>query len=270
MNLRRTLKAIHLASTIWFVVCMVSLLVLALRQAGFNWWVIFSLSGHSLLVTLLLVSLYLFAIFGSTGKGQRTVVEHPLTSTGVYMLFYVSAPLLGAAGGILGTAEPSEIGQLLSMVALGTFAATFLTWVIIDPLTTMLETLSPASRAHRLHRLAEDKQRREEESRQREEQLERLFTEQERDRHRWREILASEAEQLAGLLKAGAANFEQAERKAVDIGVRAWQIGGLDCMRHLRDTVLEFYRERYHNGKITDHISNWWDGIGSWRTPAAL
>jgi hypothetical protein len=268
MNQRNKLKVIHLVSTIWLVVCMVSLFVLALRQAGFNWWVIFSLSGHSLLVILLLVSLYLFAIFGSTGKGQRTAVEHPLTSTGIYMLFYVSAPLLGMLGGALAVVELPEIGQLLPMVALGTFAATFLTWVIIDPLATTLETFAPASREHRLQRLAADKRQREEQRRQREALLGELLAQQEQDRCRWREILAPETEKLAELLKAGAANFEQAERDAVDIGVRAWQIGGLDCMHQLRDTVLESYKERYRNTNIIDHISNWWDGIGSWRTPA--
>ena len=88
MNYRKTLKSIHLASTIWFMACIVYLLVLALHQAGFNWWVIFSLSGHSALLIFLLVSLYLFALFGGAGgKGQRETIEHPLTSTGFYMAF---------------------------------------------------------------------------------------------------------------------------------------------------------------------------------------
>jgi hypothetical protein len=55
----------------------------------------------------------------------------------------------------------------------------------------------------------------------------------------------------------------------VDIGVHAWRIGGLACMRQLRDMTLGLYKEKYRSMTITDHISNWWDGVGSWRSPAA-
>jgi len=269
MNRWKTLKVIHLASTIWLVVCVGYLLVLALHQAGLNWLVIFSLSGHSALLILLLVSLYLFAIFGATGKGQRIAGEHPLTSTGLYMVFYVSAPLLGAVSGVLAIVELPKVNQFLSLVALGTFAATFLTWVIIDPLASMLEMLASASREHRLRRLAADKHRREERRREREAVLERLFAQQEQYRRRWQILLAHDAEKLTELLMAKRADFEQAERQAVDIGVHAWQIGGVACMRQLRDMTLGLYKEKYRSTTITDHISNWWDGVGSWRSPAA-
>jgi hypothetical protein len=269
MNRRNALKVIHLVGTIWFVVCMGYLLALTLHQAGFNWWLIFSLSGHSVLLLFLLVSLYLFAIFGASGKGQRIAIEHPLTSTGFYLAFYVSAPLLGIFAGAAAMAGETKIAQFLSGIALGTLAATFLTWVIVDPLASMLEMLAPAGREHRQQRLAEGKRRREERQREREELLGRLFAQQEQDRRRWQALLIPDAEKLAALLMADRANFEQAERQAVDIGVRAWQIGGLDCMRRLRDMTLELYKERYQNLTITDHISNWWDGIGNWRSPVA-
>jgi hypothetical protein len=116
--------------------------------------------------------------------------------------------------------------------------------------------------------LAEDKRQREERQCDREELLGQLFAQQEQDRRRWQALLISDAEKLTVLLRTTRADFEQAEREAVDIGVRAWQIGGLDCMRRLRDTALRLYKERYQNLTITDHISSWWDGIGSWRTPA--
>ncbi|MBE3145137.1 MAG: hypothetical protein IMZ61_14645, partial [Planctomycetes bacterium] len=95
MNQRNTLKMIHLAGTIWFMVCLGYLFVLVLHQAGFNWWLIFSLSGHSALLIFLLISLYLFTIFGAGGEEQGMAVEHPLTTTGSYLAFYVSAPILG-------------------------------------------------------------------------------------------------------------------------------------------------------------------------------
>jgi len=260
---------IHLAGTVWFMLCVGFLVILALRQAGFNWWVIFSLSGHSAVIIFLLISLYLFAIFGASGKEQRTAIEHPLTSTGFYLAFYVSAPLLGILAGIAATIGEMKIVPFLTGIALGTFAVTFLTWVIVDPLASMLEMLVPAGREHRLQRLAEDKRQREERQREREELLGRLFAQQEQDRRRWQALLIPDAEKLAALLKADRANFEQAERQAVDIGARAWHIGGLDCMRRLRDMALELHKEKYRNLTITDYISNWWDGIGGWRSPVA-
>jgi hypothetical protein len=265
MSVRPTLKMVHLAGTIWFVVCLGYISVLIMRQAGFNWWLIFSLSGQSASLIFLLISLYLFAIFGATATGQKTTVEHPLTSSGPYLTFYVSVPLLGVLAGAVAMAGETRITQFLSGIALGTLAVTFLTWVIIDPLTSMLETLAPTSREHRLQRLAEGKRQREERQRNREELLSRLFAQQEQDRRHWQVLLTPDAEKLTALLTANRANFVQAERQAVGIGVRAWQIGGLDCMRRLHGMALELYKEKYQNMTITDHISNWWDGIGNWR-----
>jgi protein-S-isoprenylcysteine O-methyltransferase Ste14 len=268
MNQRNMLKMIHLAGTIWFVVCLGYLFVLVLHQAGFNWWLIFSLSGHSALLIFLLISLYLFTIFGAGGEEQGIAVEHPLTTTGPYLALYVSAPILGVLAGAVAMAGETRITQFLTGIALGTLAVTFLTWVIVDPLASMLEALAPTSREHRFQRLAEGKRQQEERQRNREELLGRLFAQQEQDRRRWQVLLTPDAEKLTVLLSANRVNFEQAERQAVGIGVRAWQIGGLDCMRRLHDMAMELYKEKYQNLTITDHISNWWDGIGSWRNPA--
>jgi len=256
---------IHLAGTIWFAVCVGYLSVLIMRQAGFNWWLIFSLSGQSALLLFLLISLYLFAIFGATATGQKTTVEHPLTSSTPYLSFYVSAPLLGVLAGAVAITGETIITQFLSCIALGTLAVTFLTWVIVDPLASMLETLTPTSREHRLRRLAADKRQQEERQRNREELLNRLFAQQEQDRRRWQVFLRPDAEKLTALLTTSRTNFTQAEHQAVGIGIRAWQTGGLDCMRQLHGMALELYKEKYYNLTITDHISNWWDGIGSWR-----
>lgn len=265
MNQRNTLKMVHLAGTIWFVVCLGYLSMLIMREAGFNWWLIFSLSGQSALLIFLLISFYLFAIFGATATGQKTTIEHPLTSSGPYLTFYVSVPLLGVLAGAVAMAGETRITQFLSGIALGTLAVTFLTWIIIDPLASMLETLAPTSREHRLQRLAEGKRQQEERRRNREELLSRLFAQQEQDRRRWQVLLTPDAEKLTVLLTANRVNFAQAEHQAIGIGVRAWQIGGLDCMRQLHGMALELYKEKYQNLTITDHISNWWDGIGNWR-----
>jgi hypothetical protein len=123
------MRLVHFSSTAWFIVCVGYILVLALRQAGFHWWVIFSLSGHSALLIFFLISLYLFAIFRGIGRSQKIEVEHPLTSTNYYMVFYAVAPFLGGLAGDLGMIGESRISQFLLGIALGTLGATFLVWI---------------------------------------------------------------------------------------------------------------------------------------------
>jgi len=269
MTGHRTLKSIHLASTAWFVLSVGYILVFTLRQAGFHWWIIFSLSGHSTLLVLLLVSLYPFALFRSVGRSQKIEVEHPLTSTNHYMVFYVVAPILGGLAGCVGMIGLSAIKQFLLGVALGTLAVTFLVWVIVDPVTALLETLLPAaSRKHRAKRLAEAKAEREEKQKNRERLLAEALAKAESDRLRWKETLKPEAEKLARLMTTNKIDHGEAEREAVDIGVKAWQIGELECMRYLRDMAIGIYKEQNQNKAIVDYISSWWDGIGRWRTPS--
>ncbi|MGB2808910.1 MAG: hypothetical protein WBC22_14295 [Sedimentisphaerales bacterium] len=269
MTRHRTLKSIHLAGTAWFILCIGYILVFTLRQAGVHWWIIFSLSGHSTLLVLLLVSIYSFAFFKGVDRKQSIEAEHPLTSTDNYTVFYVAAPLLGALAGWLGMIGVSTIKQLLLGIALGTLVTTFLVWVIVDPVTALLEMLlPPASRKHRAERLANAKIKREERRRKREHQLVEALAKDESDRRRWQKVLKPEAEKLVGLLTTNRANFGQAEREAAEMGIKAWQIGGLDCMRQLRDMAIGIYREQNQNKAIVDYISSWWDGIGSWRTPS--
>ena len=73
-------------------------------------------------------------------------------------------------------------------------------------------------------------------------------------------ILEPYAERLAGIL-AGGNNFES-ERAAVDIGLAAWQLGGLTCMNRLHRMAL---RNSQEGNGFMDYISYWWDGIGTWR-----
>ena len=84
----------------------------------------------------------------------------------------------------------------------------------------------------------------------------------------WHEVLKPKAEKLAGLLTTNEIDFRQVEREAVSIGVNAWQIGGLDCMRELRDMAIAIARQRNQNKSVVDYIGAWWDGIGSWREPS--
>ncbi len=269
MSRDRTLKLVHLTSTVWFVICIVYILVLTLRQAGVHWWIVFSLSGHGLLIALILISLYLFAIFRGISSSQKVQIEHLLTSTNYYRLFYVMTPLLGGFAGCLGMIGISTVGQFASGVALGTLGTTFLVWVIVDPLTGLLEVLLPSvSRRHRSQRIARAKALRQNRQEKRESLLQDVFVKEEQKRQQWRDVLKPKAEILASMLAADEIDFTQIECEAVGIGVKAWQIGGLSCMRELHDMAIELAGEK--NKSVVDYIGVWWDGIGSWRQPSLV
>jgi len=269
MNTRKTLSWIHLVSTVWMMLCLAFILESALRQAGFKWWVIFSLSGHSALLIFLLVSLYLFAFFGASGKGHRETVEHPLTSTSYYMAFYVSAPLIGAFASVPAILELSETNQLIPLISLSTIGATFLTWVIVDPAVSLIESLTPAARESRCARLAEAKAILQKYQQDRKKKVDDVLREQEQLIHRWESDLQPQARELAGLLACSQTDFKNAERKAIDIGVGAWQTGGLECMRKLHKMAMERCQADRQNTVSGDYVKNWWDGIGTWRITTA-
>jgi len=271
MSTRRTLKAIHLASTFWFVLCIVYILVLALRQRGFQWWVIFSLSGHSAVIIFLLMAVYLFSVFRGAARTEGIEIEHPLTSTNYYLAFYAAAPLLGGLAGCLATIGENNVAQFLAGVALGTFATTALVWVIVDPLTSAIEPLvMPPSRKHRAERLARTKAEHKRKQQERQRFLADVLEKQERDRQHWQQLLRPRAEKLAELLTTDMEGFRKAECQALDIGLSAWQLGGIDCMRQLRDMAIEISRQKNQKAPATDYISFWWDGIGTWRSPSLV
>jgi len=269
MSRQRTLQLIHLTSTVWFIICIVYVLVLTLRQAGVQWWVVFSLSGHGLLIALMLISLYLFAIFRGISSSQKVQIEHLLTSTNYYRVFYVITPLLGGFAGCLGMIGISTVNQFASGVALGTLGTTFLVWVIVDPLTGLLEMLLPSmSRRHRSQRITQAKALRQSRQENRDSLLKDVFVREEQKRQQWRDVLKSKAEMLAEMLAADEIDFKRIECEAVGIGVKAWQIGGISCMKELHDMTLELAREK--NKSVVDYIGVWWDGIGSWRQPSLV
>jgi hypothetical protein len=265
MTTRQVLRLTHVVSTVWFMACIGYILVLALHQAGFDWWVIFSLSGHSALVVFLLISLYLFALFRGVGEAQQIEIEHPVTTTSYYMGFYVAAPLLGGLAGTLGMLGVPHAVRFLLGVAMGALGTTFAVWVIVDPIAGLVEMLLPASRKHRLERFAQIEAQRRTRQEKREQLLAEAFAREEQERQRWLQHLHPHAERLAVLLACDPAGVSRAEREAVDIGAKAWRLGGLTCMRQLRDMTVAMRKSDGDNTTAADHISNWWDGIGDWR-----
>jgi hypothetical protein len=268
MTARRVLRLTHLVSTIWFVVCVSYILVLKLRELRFDWWLIFSLSGTSVVVAFVLVSLYLFALFRGVAGVQQIQMEHPFTGTHYYMGFYVAAPLLGGLAGVFGMLGVGEIGRFTLGVALATLGTTFCVWVVLDPLAGLVETLLPASRKHRAERLAQAEAERRARQHKRKMLIDQALTREDRERERWRQILQPQALRLAGLLTDEAPNSSSVEREAVEIGAEAWRLGGLNCMRQLHEMTLAITQDKQGRTQADDYIAYWWDGIGEWRRPS--
>jgi hypothetical protein len=268
MKKKDIFKLTHFASTAWFMLCIGYILVLALRQAGFQWWVIFSLSGYSALLVLLLVSLYLFAVFRGIDRSQKIEIEHPLTSTAYYTLFYDTSPFLGGLAGCLGMIGTSKISELTSGIALGTLATTFLVWIVVDPATGFLENLLPASRRHRIQRLSQIKALRQQQQQEQNAMLEKALAIEEQNKQKWQQALQPYSKRLVGLLAGNQVDPEEAENEVVSIGANAWQIGGLNCMRQLYSMTIEQCKKNYQNQMAVDYLSSWWDGIGTWRNPS--
>ncbi|UCC23532.1 MAG: hypothetical protein JSW23_05635, partial [Planctomycetota bacterium] len=254
---RNTMNIIHFVSTAWFIFCTSYVSVLTLQQAGKSWWVIVSLSGYSTLLAFLLISLYLFAIFRGVARSQKIQVEHPLTTTRYYMGFYVAVPFLGGLAGTLGMIGEERLSQFVLGIALGTIWATFLVWIVVDPAAGFLEMLVPSSWKHRLERLATLRAWREEQEKERKNILAEAGNRERMEKKRWHEILTPYAETLAQLQAKGQPGHEEVRDEAVGIGVRAWQIGGLSCMRELHSMTTEFCRTQHKDFTIIDYLPFW-------------
>jgi len=266
---RRTVKSVHLCGTAWFILCVCGILVFALRQAGVKWWVILSLSGYSVTVFFLLVSLYLVAVFRGAARSRKTEIEHPLTSSVYYMLFYYLSPFFGGLAGSLSMSGMSRVGYELFMVAFGTFVMTFVVWIILDPALAMAEMMLPESRRHWLSRRTQARMARKEVIRQRELMLAEVQAQDETDRWNWRDILGPESEKLARLAADGSISSRQVREtrtETIEIGIKAWQVGGLRGMREVFDKAAQLYAPRMQEAGGIDRISQWWDGIGNWRS----
>jgi len=260
------LKPVHVFSTAWFVLCLGYVLITALRQAGFDWWVIFSLSGYSLLVIFLLISVYLFVIFRGASDNKEIVLEHPLTSTNYYMAFYTAAPFIGALGGILGMAGEANISDFLLGVCFGTLGATFLAWIIVDLSAALFEMLLPVSRIYRAKRQAKSRILKQQQQMAKEFLLTELESYERQKKFLWDKTLTSYAERLIALMLNDSVPETDKQAEAIEIAVNSWRIGGLDCMRYLHDMAVELYEKKCPDLAMVDHISVWWDGVGSWRS----
>jgi len=239
------------------------MMVLGLRQAGVRWWIIFSISGYSALMVFLLTSLYLFAIFRGVGRSGKTELEHPLTSSVYYSIFYDITPFLGALAGGFGVVGISGGAGPLVMMAFGSLWATFSVWIAIDPCITLLENCLPASRAFRKERLTQEKLLKQRRMLERQNLLAQIEVSEQQETARFGTVLEPYAGRLAELV----CDSGQGGTEIVDIGLKAWQTGGIRAMRMLHLRTLEILGHDHPSRPMIDSISICWDGIGTWRLP---
>jgi len=259
----QVLKRIHVVGTGWFVLCALYLLIIALRQAGLKWWVVFSFSGYLLTIFLFLLNVYLFAIFRGVSRIQNAL-EHPLTTSTYYIGFYDLCPFLGILAGLVCYLTPEMKPNLQATIPLiceGTLYFTFLVWILIDPLLGVVELMLPECAHYRRIRIqaaAEEKRQKQIENQALLENLEKQEAENLRI---WNQELGLLADQTALILNQSARK-ENARAIIIKAGAKAWRLGGMVCMRYFHQLVKQKITQPY-----PDFISIWWDGIGSWRMP---
>ncbi|HDS85466.1 MAG TPA: hypothetical protein ENN97_09770 [Phycisphaerales bacterium] len=265
MNAQRLLKRIHILGTVWFLVCASALLVVSLRQAGVNWWLIFSISGYGVVLFAFLLALYLFALFRGVVRAQY-IDEHPLSTSPAYLLFYDAAPFLGAVAGLLGSYGISEPAAVIRIVAEGTLAMTFLTWVLLDSVIGLIEAILPESRRHRARRLAEARAEKRRIQRENVALLESLEQRELNLRREWEQTFRDGVEELIELYCGPGGRLQQIQAKTAEIGAKAWHMGQIACMRFVHQMIRDRMCDQAQKGCV-DYAALWWDGIGTWRRP---
>ena len=101
--------------------------------------------------------------------------------------------------------------------------------------------------------------------------LKQVLKAEEISRNQWKEELTVHAEKLASLIVADNANTD-AEVVAASIGVKAWSMGGLTCMKFLHEMTMDICRDQNTKSgeDIVDTIPMWWDGIGRWQNSSIV
>ena len=265
-----TLKNTHLAGIVLLIVSVAYMLVYALRQAGQSWLLILSLSGHSSVMIFLMLCLYLFAISRGTGKRQRAPVENPLTTSNHYFLVYSLSPFIGALAGIIVSLSIDRPYNLATMIAGGTMLASFLAWIVIDPALGLLEAFLPESRLHRFRRQAIARAARATQQKENRRLLTGIETQHRQQHRQWQSQLSDDADTLTELIRQSTISGTEDRAAAVQIAVKAWQMGGGPCMKYLHDMALDRYEDKYGQSVQFDCLAYWWDGVGNWHSQWTL
>lgn len=265
-TLRRIIKIIHLSNSALFIAGAIYIFIYTFHKAGRNWLFVASLSGYSIMMVLFLFSFYLFAVYRGISSNQNVKEEHPLTTNLTYLLFYNISPLYGIFLVWLISFNRYTAADYLLRMSIGSVAATFLIWIIIDPVIGLLEMLLPSSRSHRTLRIAQSQEEKKREYEERQKLLSDIQINEQNNRLKWQQMLEKDAEELANLISIGQSYDKELENRVIELGVKAFRIGGIECMKHLLFMAKEICGRKPCVVRNIDYISIWWDGIGNWRS----
>ena len=261
-------KRIHLCGVVWFLICVIFTIVIAIYQMGFHWWVVFSVSGYSTVVVLFLITVYLFAIFKGVVRNSNSI-EHPLTTLPYYILLYDAAPFLGALVGFYVASFNQPILSLLIVATQGTLIMTFVMWVITDSLVGIIEVSFPQSIAHRKRRLSENHEKRRAEMLKRQLLLEQVSLQEKQIRSQWECFFRPYVFEIVDLLCNSSVSIETVQRRIAELGALAWQKGDILSMKFFHKIILDKLKHCVNCPSI-DFVALYWDGIGTWRKPSEI
>lgn len=261
-------KRIHLYGIVWFLVSVIFLIVIAIKQMGFHWWVVFSVSGYSAIVVLFLVLLYGFAIYKGVVRNLNNL-EHPLTTSPYYILLYDAAPFLGCFTGLCVVSWDQTILSRFLVAAQGTLIMTFVMWIVIDSTVGLAEASFPRSVVHRKRRLANNQRKKRHQILERKRLLDRITQQEKQTRSQWICFFQPYAVEVADLLCNPSGNAQGVQRRIVELGAMAWRRGELLGMKFFHEVILEEVKRRAGHPSV-DFVSVYWDGIGTWRKPSKI
>jgi len=267
MSSDRHLRILHTVSTAQFTASAALIIFWSLYQVGLNWWTVFSLSSQGIVIVVLGVLIYGFAVFYGA-VGQRIEGEHPFTGSIYYRHFYVLVPIIG--GFIIAADYWLYEGWVEGIrgFALGTVVNAYVIWLFIDPVAGVLETRLPESRRLRAERLGLERQARDLVRRQKAEMVERLRARRAERLARIEPLIEKNARRLADLLVESADDPRRGFGEAASIGLRMWQAGGMESMRRLYSAAAVACRDM-GRAELSSCLDYWWDGVGDWRRGAS-
>lgn len=264
MNSKRFLKRIHICGTLWFLLCAAVLLVLSMRQAGLQWWVIFSLSGYSAVVLFFLFTIYLFAVYQGVVRNQSPV-EHPLSTSVYYTFLYDLTPFIGSLTGLCAVGTGISWINIVNIMTQGALGMTFLVWIFIDPVLGLIEMTLPQSAAYREKRLAEIRLQKKLQKEKNETLLTTLIKEEQELHSQWNMLFSPYAREIAAILSSSP-NDSSTQARIIELGALAWKTGKLLCMQFFHKLILTEIKNCSTCSNV-DYITLYWDGIGNWRKP---
>ena len=261
-------KRIHLVGIVWFVICVIFLIVIAINQMGFHWWVVFSVSGYSTVVVLFLITVYLFAVYKGVVRNSNSI-EHPLTTSPYYILLYDFTPFMGGFAGLTVMSSDQALLLQFTIVAHGTLMITFLMWIVIDSLVGLVESSFPQSVAYRKIRLAQNREKRRLELLERQQLLEQVRQQEKQTQSQWAYFFQPYAAEVAELLCNPSVNVDTVQKRIIELGAIAWRQGELLAMEFFHEIILGELKNRYDYPSV-DFVTLYWDGIGTWRKPSQI